>query len=74
MNYERTPNGFKLPGAEVVCVCADPKFGTVLWIEGSKERMEVRVTPSGLLRYTGIQSKRNVVFAKEIREAKESHD
>lgn len=55
----RTEWGFIKGPAEVVCAYGDAKYGQTIFIEGARERVEIRVTPSGLIRVNGpLKAKR----------------
>lgn len=45
-----TQYGFTMGPATVTRLCQDPKHGAWLEVAGKRERIEIRVTASGLLR------------------------
>ena len=49
-HYEETPYGFQWGPALIERCVSDPKWGVVLTITTPKERYQVRVTPTGLVR------------------------
>ena len=57
----RTPPayGWSFGPADIIRIHSDPKLGVWLYVTGAKERVEIRVTKSGLLRVGPvIKSKR----------------
>lgn len=47
---ERTRHGFRWGNLEVIRICNDRRAGRVLFIKTEKQRLQVRVTGSGLIR------------------------
>ena len=45
-----TQYGFTMGPCEVTRIAADPKWGSYVEVAGKRQRIEIRVTPSGLLR------------------------
>ena len=46
-----TPYGFTFGPATVTRVCDSPKFGVIMEVAGKRQQVEIRVTPSGLLKF-----------------------
>lgn len=49
--------GFKWGEAEVTRIHSDPKLGVIMMVDTPLERLELRVTPSGLIRVEGHRRK-----------------
>ena len=47
---QETQYGFKWGPAEVIRCASHPKWGVMLDLETTKQRLEIRVTPSGIIR------------------------
>jgi hypothetical protein len=50
MSTEITQYGFTMGPAKVTRIHYTPKWGAFIEVSGHRERIEIRVTPSGLLR------------------------
>jgi len=58
-NYE-TKYGFKWGPASVERCVSDPKFGVVLKISTKGKTLEVRITPSGLIRVGQVKQTKKI--------------
>lgn len=59
-DFEISPSeyGFTWGPARVTRMCSDPKHGVWLRVEGARERIEIRITRSGLLRVGKIEKRK----------------
>ena len=54
MSTTITQYGFTMGSATVTRIHQSPKFGAFLEVSGQRERIEIRVTPSGLVRVSKV--------------------
>ena len=57
MTLERTANGFRFNAADIVAM-TEHKGNSYIRIETAKQVLDVRVTPTGLIRVDKIKEKR----------------
>lgn len=50
-----TKYGFAWGPAQVVRLMSDPKWGVILEVKSGKQAVEIRITPSGLIRIGNIE-------------------
>jgi len=50
--YQETPYGFQWGPVLIERCASDPKWGVILTLKTQKGTAEVRVTPSGIVRYS----------------------